>query len=313
MLEAIRAAWNQWFGRVRTGRTQAANACETRLLNNPQIAETVVPEFLRAHPDGDDESTHGESRSISAHPVPYDENLLERARTQWQFGDWESLARLNRETLEHHPDRAKLALLAAAGRLQQGQAQAARQFTRCAQDWGCSKKLISQILVAGVHNNLGRAAAVAGQQHRALKHFESAIANGAQGANRQLLEQARSSQQSIQLGPNPALTRAISKISSGISSSRKAKLFIDCGGYDGCSVIKFLIEHDNYDCITFEPNPDLWHYYNGIPTNLIKKAVSTYDGEIELLIDPIDADGSSYIKEKKLFLATWCRITSARK
>ena len=28
--------------------------------------------------------------------VPYDENLLERARTQWQFGDWESLARIDR-------------------------------------------------------------------------------------------------------------------------------------------------------------------------------------------------------------------------
>jgi hypothetical protein len=26
--------------------------------------------------------------------VPYDENLLERARTQWQFGDWQSLASL---------------------------------------------------------------------------------------------------------------------------------------------------------------------------------------------------------------------------
>ena len=26
------------------------------------------------------------------HLVPYDENLLERSRTQWQFGDWERLA-----------------------------------------------------------------------------------------------------------------------------------------------------------------------------------------------------------------------------
>lgn len=49
--------------------------------------------------------------------VPYDENLLERSRTQWQFGDWHSLAQLQRETLQHHPDRARLALLAAAGHL----------------------------------------------------------------------------------------------------------------------------------------------------------------------------------------------------
>jgi len=42
--------------------------------------------------------------------VPCDENPLKRARTQWQFGDWQSLAQLDRATLQHHPDRAKLAL-----------------------------------------------------------------------------------------------------------------------------------------------------------------------------------------------------------
>ena len=41
--------------------------------------------------------------------LPCDENLLERARTQWQFGDWNSFAQLDRDTLQHHPDRAKLA------------------------------------------------------------------------------------------------------------------------------------------------------------------------------------------------------------
>jgi hypothetical protein len=58
--------------------------------------------------------------AIEQQLVPYDENLLERARTQWQFGDWDSLAKLERDTLQHHPDRAKLALLAAAGHLRTG-------------------------------------------------------------------------------------------------------------------------------------------------------------------------------------------------
>ena len=53
--------------------------------------------------------------------VPYDENLLEKSRTQWQFGDWDSLAQIDREQIQHHPDRARLALLAAAGRLQNGE------------------------------------------------------------------------------------------------------------------------------------------------------------------------------------------------
>ncbi len=149
----------------------------------------------------------GQIDHVDTHSVvPYDENLLERSRTQWQFGDWESLTRLERDTLQHHPDRAKLALLAAAGHLQQGNSQVARNFTRLAQDWGCSKKNIAQILVAGVHNSLGRAAVVIGQQGRALQHFERAIAIGTPGSAARLLTSARVSEQLAQLGlPSGAL------------------------------------------------------------------------------------------------------------
>lgn len=132
--------------------------------------------------------------------VPYDENLLERSRTQWQFGDWESLAKLERDTLQHHPDRAKLALLAAAGHQQLGNMAAARQFTRLAQDWGCSKRLVSQILIAGVHNTLGRATASIGKSTNALKHFEAAIATGTPGSDIRLLIQARVDEQLRKMG-----------------------------------------------------------------------------------------------------------------
>jgi tetratricopeptide (TPR) repeat protein len=140
------------------------------------------------------------SESIAPLPVPYDENLLERARTQWQFGDWESLAKLERDTLQHHPDRAKLALLAAAGRLQIGNHSEAKQFIRLAQDWGVSKKLISHILISGVHNSLGRAAAISNQPQRALQHFENAIAIGTPGSDAKLLTQARIGKQLSLLG-----------------------------------------------------------------------------------------------------------------
>ena len=137
---------------------------------------------------------------IDAQLVTYDENLLERAHTQWQFGDWESLATLDRDPLQHHPDRAKLALLAAAGNLQINNTGKAKQFIRLAQDWGCSKKHVSQILVAGVHNTLGRAAALIGLQPCALKHFESAIAIGAPGSVVRLISQARAGEQYRQIG-----------------------------------------------------------------------------------------------------------------
>lgn len=144
------------------------------------------------------------SENTASQLVPYDESLLERSRTQWQFGDWQSLAQLQRETLQHHPDRAKLTLLAAAGHQQLGNISAARQFTRLAQDWGCSKKLISQILIAGVHNTLGRAAAIGGRQQQALQHFENSVKIATPGGDLRLLVQARAREELAQLGlPSP--------------------------------------------------------------------------------------------------------------
>lgn len=143
--------------------------------------------------------------------VPYDENLLERARVQWQFGDWESLAAIDRDTLQHHPDRAKLALLAAAGLFQTGDTELARHFIRLARDWGCNSKLLSQIIAAGVHNSLARATANVGNYLRAFKHFESAVRLGAAGTDIRLMLQARTNEQFAQLGlqlpenPKPVL------------------------------------------------------------------------------------------------------------
>lgn len=103
-------------------------------------------------------------------------SLLAQANAQWQTGDWHSLAKLQRDTLQHHPDRAHLALLAAAGRLQMGKDAEAKPFIRLAQEWGASKHHIGQMLIAGVHNSIGRAAELGNQKQRAQRHFESAAA-----------------------------------------------------------------------------------------------------------------------------------------
>lgn len=192
MLTTLRNILARWFGpQSPPSATDTDTTAENgEILRSTAKTEEIHPETVEAH---------------AAHPVPYDENLLERARTQWQFGDWQSLAKLDRDTLQHHPDRAKLALLAAAGHLQTDNASQARQFVRLAQDWGVSKKLVSQVLIAGVHNSLGRAAAVIGSQPRALKHFESAIVIGTPGSDRRLLTQARINEQFTQLGlPTPS-------------------------------------------------------------------------------------------------------------
>jgi len=145
---------------------------------------------------------------LDSHPVPYDENLLEKARLQWQAGDWDNLANLDRLSLQHHPDRAKLALLAASAYVEKNDLSAAQQFLRSAQDWGCSRRLISQLLIASVHNTLGRAATISAKTESALKHFESAIAIGAPGTDATALLQIRFSEQYERIRVPPHTTEA---------------------------------------------------------------------------------------------------------
>jgi hypothetical protein len=161
-----------------------------QIFGSSQLDQPRVASLPQAESDSQ-MAEQFDSIDAASHLVPYDENLLERARTQWQFGDWQSLANLDRDTLQHHPERAKLVLLAAAGRLQIGQASEARQYIRLAQDWGCSKKHISQVLISGVHNSIGMAAAAGAQEQRAALHFEKALRVGAPGSDVKLLTQAR--------------------------------------------------------------------------------------------------------------------------
>src|SRR5690606_26194555 len=118
---------------------------------------------------------------------PYDEHLFERSRTQWQFGDWESLARLDPLGLSHHPDRAKLVLLAATAHGQLGDQVRCKELAKQALEWGCTEKLVGQVLIAGVYNTLGRAAAHSNQPQRAIKHFRAALLTATPGADTRLL------------------------------------------------------------------------------------------------------------------------------
>ncbi|MFI3185864.1 MAG: hypothetical protein QX198_07775 [Methylococcaceae bacterium] len=140
------------------------------------------------------------AESLVRSPVPYDEHLLDNARTQWQFGDWDSLMQLQLDTIEQHPERAKLALLAAAGHQQAGDMTVAREFIKMAQEWGCDKNLLSRVLVAGVYNTLGKAAAIEGQQDKALDLFGESVRLSVPNGSHRLIMQARTTEQLAQLG-----------------------------------------------------------------------------------------------------------------
>lgn len=159
----------------------------------PLAAQTLNDPATRNQSDRSSESV------TSFEIVPYDENLLEHSRTQWQLGDWGSLTKLDRDILQHHPDRAKLALLAAAGQMQSNNTPAAHQFIRLAQNWGCSKKMVSQVLVAGVYNTLGTANLLAGDRQRALAHYKTGATVANQKANSSLLAETLVMHESVRL------------------------------------------------------------------------------------------------------------------
>jgi len=101
--------------------------------------------------------------------------LFDQARERWQAGDWSSLASVSATALQHSPDPGRLALMIAAAHLQLGQRTAAQQFLQRAQDWQVDRRLIAQTMIAGLHDTLGRAAALQGDELRAQVHFTCAL------------------------------------------------------------------------------------------------------------------------------------------
>lgn len=128
----------------------------------------------------------------------HDDEILERARMQWQFGDWESLAALDEGVIKAHPKRARLAALTATAHQQLNDHASARHMVDVALRWGCDKPTLSRLLIASVHNTLGRVAALMHDDASALQHFLAAV-DGVRGDTR-LACQARSVREVARLG-----------------------------------------------------------------------------------------------------------------
>lgn len=123
--------------------------------------------------------------------IPHDSGLLERTRMQWMMGDWQSLAAVEADTLEHHPERAKLAAYVGAGLQQLGQHEEAQRLLEQAKEWGCARKLLAEVLLSGVYYTLARAALVAGDRPRALRNLKESIEVGMPGHDVALVARAR--------------------------------------------------------------------------------------------------------------------------
>lgn len=160
--------------------------------NHGKPADTLLEQTNSAETHDDQEND-----AMQTQMVPYDPELLDRARMQWQFGEWDTLVRLDERVFEHHPERAKLALIVASASQQLNDHIAARRFIKLAQEWGCDKKLMAQLMIASVHNTLARAATINGDESGARNHFRLAVKGG--GGDERLTSSARYNRENEQL------------------------------------------------------------------------------------------------------------------
>lgn len=117
----------------------------------------------------------GETPSDQSDALFHAGELMHHARNAWEQADWAGLADLATHPLHAEPERARLALLAAAGAAQQGAFDEARRMLAEALSAGCSSRLASQVLVSGAYNSLGRAALAYGDDKKASSLFRTAF------------------------------------------------------------------------------------------------------------------------------------------
>jgi FkbM family methyltransferase len=117
---------------------------------------------------------------------------ISRLGAAWCTGDWDTLSNVNVRSLARHPDRQRIALLVGSAQAQLGRHEEARHNVRLALSWGCPPRLVAQVLIAGVHNTLGRAAALTRDSARSQQHFNSAVLPSGNESDMPLLSQVRS-------------------------------------------------------------------------------------------------------------------------
>ncbi|ARB93114.1 hypothetical protein [Legionella longbeachae] len=147
-------------------------------------------------------------------------DIFSQAKAQWFLGDWHNLARLEEKIIVMHPERNRLALLVASALLQLGNQEKAMILVKLALNWGCSPKIVAQVLIAGVYNTLGRIAVLRQDEERIKKHFKAAVdINGNNNTN--LVTHARAVREMTTLGLLSQATCLVNEEIENISSLKR--------------------------------------------------------------------------------------------
>lgn len=199
-------------------KTYKANAHELRQSEISTVAETKIemPPVVKSE---DLELTGQELTHVLE---ASEEQTLASAKTLWFFGEWQQLIDLDFALCSVHPERDRFALLVASAHQQLNNHEKARSFTRKALEWGCPHGLVAQVLIAGVHNTLGRVAALKQDKERTTSHFEAAV-SAIETRDMALVSHARSVSELSKLG---LLSNVVGLIDEDISHLARYKYYL---------------------------------------------------------------------------------------
>lgn len=116
-----------------------------------------------------------DNKIISSALLSNNEEILSQIKWYWLFGEWKTLSEISSEIWQNLPNCDRYAVLIASANVQLGNYQKAREYLQFALDQGCSKNIIAQILIMGVHHTLGGVAALVENEASSIKHFKAAV------------------------------------------------------------------------------------------------------------------------------------------
>lgn len=140
----------------------------------------------------------------------YEASGLSIAKTNWYFGEWQALIEIDIERLRNHPSIDKLAILKAAGYQQINDIDNCKKYVAVAKLLGCDEKTIAKVLIAGVHNVLGKLAALKEDDVKTKHHFDAAVDIGEERRESKLARHARSVKEISKLGLLPQAAKLLS-------------------------------------------------------------------------------------------------------
>lgn len=157
--------------------------------------------------------------SLKESAVNSDPKSLSSAKANWYFGNWEDLASIDLNDLSGHPDFAMLAAFKASGFQQLDDLDSCRKYIQIAKDAGCDNRLLSTLLLAGVHNILGRMAALNNNDEKMLQHFKSAV-NADVSKEGKLVYQARSIKELSSVGLLPQAAKLLEQEKNSLNGKK---------------------------------------------------------------------------------------------